>query len=181
MPRATTHTPRNSGRLSRQHGRREQSIGAGLRAIDEFARALLLTNRIPRPIIAVGTCTLAIVKYMLRSVIAHVSLCAMLLHLAWGHCAHHLPACQSHCHEHAEQPAEAPAHDDCHESHASAVLSQATAAPSPSGVGMRFVPSDVAVACTPIPCLRTSAFCCNADPLRPLPLRAHLLLGVLLN
>jgi hypothetical protein len=118
---------------------------------------------------------------MLRSVIAHVSLSAMLLHLAWGHCAFHLPACERHCHEHAEQPAEAPPHDDCHESHAAAVVSQATAVPPPGGVAPHCVPCLVAMPCSPLACLCNSAFCGNADPLRPLPLRAHLRLGVFLN
>lgn len=118
---------------------------------------------------------------MLRGVIAHVGLFAMLWHLAWGQCAFHLPACESHCHEHVERPAETPAHDDCHESHSSAVLSQATVALPPSDVEPHCVHSVISTGCQTMPCVRPTAFCCGANPLRPLPLRAHLLLGVLLN
>ena len=118
---------------------------------------------------------------MLRSIIAHVSLSAMLLHLAWGHCTLHLPACDNHCHHHADEPAEAPAHDDCHESHSSAVISQATTAPPPSDAGAPLLTPAVIANGSSASCLVTAASVCDADPLRPLPLRAHLRLGVLLN
>jgi hypothetical protein len=118
---------------------------------------------------------------MLRSVIAHVSVLAMLLHLTVGHCAHHLPACEEHGHEHADEPSDAPAHDDCHESHASAVMSQPAEAPAPAGDGLLIVAPDAAIACAAAACRTPGAFDCPTDPLRPLPLRAHLRLGVLLN
>jgi hypothetical protein len=122
---------------------------------------------------------------MIRGCIAHVSLCAMLLHLALGHCALHLPACEAHGHHghhHADEPAHVPAHDDCHESHSSAVVSQAVAAPPPPDTWLHAVPPAAAdAALSSSGRAELSAFLCNGDPARPLPLRAHLRLGVLLN
>src|SRR5688500_17082282 len=112
-------------------------------------------------------CTLATWLHMLRSVIVHVSLSAMLLHLAGGHCALHLPACEHHCHEHANQPAAPPVHDDCHESHSSAVVSQTVEPPSPSAAFGFVLPDGHAVASTSTP-LSAAGFFCHADPTRPL-------------
>jgi hypothetical protein len=138
---------------------------------------------------------------MTRIVISVVSLAAVLLHLGEGCCAHHWHALAAspgevavehghhgHAHdadEHAEQhghscPAEDSAPDDCHESHCSMVLAVPLAAPPAAVAGDWLLLTDVDSAASLLPdCGNDFYLAASADS--PLPLRAHLRLGVLRN
>jgi len=130
---------------------------------------------------------------MLRSVITHTSLLAVLVHLHWGGCAYHLPACQNesraapcrhgHDHEAAEDghvPAGLPPHDDCHETHSSAALSQAFVAPAPDGYGCVAL-AIVLRGATAAAHVSSGAAIHRADEYPPLPLRAYPRSQALLN
>lgn len=125
---------------------------------------------------------------MLRHIISHLSLFAVLLHLHWGCCAHlaaceqaqpTVDCCHGHDHDAADQPV-IPAHDDCHESHADAVLSAALVAPSPDGIAA-LIPVDAAAVTAQFAASISSASFGHADDLGPLPLRASPRSPVLLN
>jgi hypothetical protein len=124
---------------------------------------------------------------MLRRIVSHVSLFAVLLHLHWGCCVH-LAACEQAqvaadcCHKHEHAPADKPvipSHDDCHESHAEAMISAPLAVTSPDGMAAfvaDFCPSSAQLAHT-----EPVTFCVHADEPAPLPLRAGVRSPALLN
>jgi hypothetical protein len=129
---------------------------------------------------------------MLRSLVTHVSLLAVLVHLHWGGCTFHLPACEeqpavAHCdhgHHHLpadhELPANAPAHDDCHESHASAAVCQAVAVPAQEPGGLYLLPA-MATADGLAWEVSLTASVGRTGETCPLPLRASARSQVLLN
>ena len=130
---------------------------------------------------------------MIRSVITHASLLAVLVHLHWGGCAYHLPACEQqaaaapchHGHDHgpaddASLPIDLPVHDDCHESHSSAALSQALVAPAPDSEGCVALAIVLRVATADAHFLGGVAIS-RADEYPPLPLRAYPRSQALLN
>ena len=136
---------------------------------------------------------------MFRSVLAHVSLLAVLVHLHGDCCAMHFPGCESHAAEslaagspdagHGEHhgdhrlpasPADEPSHDDCHDSHAAAAMSQAVKAPAPqaSGCWVLSLAAKSAAGSTRAHCLAaTERRSCSC----PLALRADLRSQALLN
>jgi len=129
---------------------------------------------------------------MRRVVITVLSLAAVLLHANMGYCAHHqhsLPTSScppSHCHHedgshhhHDAPPPDPFSHDDCHETHCNAMLASIASAPAIDGVGSWLPMFGVGNE------LLSGGALCNpsaqpADATRPLPLRAHLRLSVLL-
>ena len=130
---------------------------------------------------------------MQRAVITFVSLLAVLIHVHIGCCAHHehvaktpkaVPqGCPFHGHEHdhgqSPTPASPLSHDDCHESHCSVLLvSSASVAPaSADGWWLPLSMTDPEISSRAgLPTFQSGP----ADALRPPPLRAHLLLGVIL-
>ncbi len=145
--------------------------------------------------------TVAVHVQMTRIVISVVSLAAVLLHLGEGCCAHHWHALapshndaafehghHGHAHdadEHAEPhghscPADGEVPDDCHESHCSMVLAVPVDAPPAAVAGDWLLLTDDDVAASLLSdCGNDFYLAASADS--PLPLRAHLRLGVLRN
>jgi hypothetical protein len=161
-----------------------------------------LTDGLVRPRIEqVAKRTLTAIVQMPRIVISVVSLAAVLLHLGEGCCAHHwhlLEADSSqatavehehgHAHhpgEHAQRhghscPSDDSAPDDCHESHCSMVLSVPLEAPPAAVAGDWLLLTDEQVTSSlQSACGNDFYLAASADS--PLPLRAHLRLGVLRN
>jgi hypothetical protein len=133
---------------------------------------------------------------MTRIVISVVGLFAVLLHLGEGCCAHHwhtvaagdstVVAHNHHGHSHAADehghscPADGQAPDDCHESHCSMIVAAPLESPPAAAAGDWLALRDQrAVASQLVSCGNDFYLAASADS--PLPLRAHLRLGVLRN
>jgi hypothetical protein len=140
----------------------------------------------------VGVCIATEMK-MQRVVVTIVSLLAVLGHIEAGCCAHHVHAGQSsqpvaachshrgsdHQHQHQAPPTRPTSHDDCHETHCEMTLASGTSVGPMTGLGWwlpRLAAGDE---------LTSGASWQGpagqpVDAACPLPLRAHLLLGVML-